>query len=206
MAMPKLLGFAGFASAGKDTAGDVLVQRCGFVKFSFSDALYVEVAAAFDIAIEFLKDRAHKERQTELMALWRCRDEGFVDRMIDAGQGQHQVHSPRDILQWWGTEYRREQDQDYWVKRARDFYRQQIAAGAPGLVNCSVRFRNEAEWIRSESGAVVRIQRHGVGAVNAHVSDRPLPAEYVSAEIINDGRPEDLLEKLLKSLEVKAVA
>lgn len=203
--IPRLIGAAGFAGVGKDTLGDVLVQDLGYVKFSFSDALYLEVSAAFDIAIEYLKDRAHKERVTGYLMLARCRDGEFQRRLMHMA-GLQIPHSPRDILQWWGTEYRREQDPDYWVKRARDFYRQQIAAGVHGLVNCSVRFRNEAEWIRSEGGAVVRIQRPGVGAVNAHVSDKPLPMEYVTVEIANDGRPEDLMGKLLKALEEKAAA
>jgi hypothetical protein len=205
--IPRLIGGAGFAGVGKDTLGDALVQGLGYIKFSFSDALYLEVSAAFDIPIEHLRDRAHKERKTDLLGLRRCRDHGFVGRMMTGvGQEFRAAQSPRDILQWWGTEYRREQDPDYWVKRARDFYHQQLEAGASGLVNCSVRFVNEAQWVREEGGAVVRIQRPGVGAVNAHVSDKPLPAEYVTAEIVNDGRPEDLLGKLLKALETAEAA
>lgn len=203
---PRLIGLGGYAGCGKDTAGDELVARLGFEKFSFSDALYLEVSAAFDIAIDFLKDRDHKEQPTEFLALWRCRDEGFVDRMIDAGWGQYQAHSPRDILQAWGTEYRREQDPDYWVKRARDHYRARIAAGAVGLVNCSARFENEAKWIREEGGLVLRVVRPGVTAVNAHVSDKPLPEELVDGEVENAGTRKVLFENLVRAFNARAEA
>ena len=204
--IPRLVGVAGYAGAGKDTLGDECVRELGYIKFSFSDALYLEVAEAFSIAPEFLRDRDHKERLTPLLALDRCRNSAFVDagHRVTTGAGYHIAHSPREILQWWGTEYRRRQDPDYWVKRARDFYHQQIDAGASGLVNCSVRFVNEADWIHGEGGAVVRIHRPGVDAVNAHVSDKPLARELVDAEIANDGEKAALLPRLRAALAAKA--
>lgn len=204
MTMPKLIGCAGYAGAGKDTLGDELVRRHGYIKFSFSDALYRQVAEAFSISIEYLQHRPNKERATELLALWNCRDADFVNRCASMKVQPGTPNSPRDILQWWGTEYRREQDPDYWVKRARDFYREKLAAGAPGLVNCSVRFLNEAQWIHSEGGAVVRVHRPGVKAVNAHVSDTPLPRELVDAEIANDGDMSVLVPRLKMALAAKA--
>jgi hypothetical protein len=176
----------------------------GYIKFSFSDALYLEVAEAFSISIQYLQHRPNKERATDLLALWNCRDADFVNRCADMKEQPGTAQSPRDILQWWGTEYRREQDPDYWVKRARDLYRERIAAGVPGLANCSVRFLNEAEWIHSEGGAVVRVHRPGVEAVNGHVSDKPLPRELVDAEIANDGERSALVPRLVIALAAKA--
>lgn len=206
--IPKLIGVAGYAGAGKDTLGDVLVRGLGYIKFSFSDALYLEVSEAFSIAIDYLRDRDHKEKPTPLLALRRCQDLEFV-AVVNGALGpdftdMDAAHAPREILQWWGTEYRRRQDPDYWVKRARDFYHRELTAGAPGLVNCSVRFLNECAWIHDEGGIVVRVTRPGIGAVNAHVSDKPLPAELVDIEIDNDAAPNDLLSKLTQALNDKA--
>jgi len=204
MSIPKLIGAAGFAGAGKDTLGDELARVLGYIKFSFSDALYREVSEAFSISIEYLQHRPNKERPTQLLAMLNCRDADFVNRCAAMRVQPAAANAPRDILQWWGTEYRREQDPDYWVKRARDFYREKLAAGAPGLVNCSVRFLNEAEWIHSEGGAVVRVHRPGVEAVNTHVSDKPLPRELVDAEIANDGDRSVLVPRLKMALAAKA--
>ena len=68
-----LIGLAGHAGSGKDSVADYLVSRYGFVKSSFSDALYREVAAAFGLPDEsLLRDRATKEVPTELLAAKKC--------------------------------------------------------------------------------------------------------------------------------------
>lgn len=184
-----ILGLSGKAGAGKDSVADYLVRRYGFVKFSFSDALYREVAEAFGLEDEsLLRDRATKEIQTKRLALCNCADKRFVDLML-AGKSDvvsavallEAALSPRQVLQWWGTEYRRAQDPDYWVKQAQDF-----VFGVRGLfrypemapqhfVNTSVRFPNERGWIRSFGGNVWHIHRDGVDSVAEHQSEAGLP-------------------------------
>jgi len=61
--------------------------------------------------------------------------------------------SIRRLLQWWGTDYRRAQDPDYWVKRAMERFED---ASMP-VVFDDVRFPNEAEAIRDRGGLVVRV-------------------------------------------------
>lgn len=64
----------------------------------------------------------------------------------------------RTLLQWWGTELRRAQDSFYWVKKLRDTLRRekpQIALVA------DLRFFNEMQWVKSESGLTVRLEREG---------------------------------------------
>lgn len=122
----QIIGLHGPARAGKDTIADYLVSRYGFVKFAFSDALYAEVAAAYALPDEsLLRNDATKDSQLERMSLGRCNDPDFKEmarQMIMDSAGfvfPNEVGlSPRWVLQKWGTEFRREQDPEYWIKKA----------------------------------------------------------------------------------------
>ncbi len=191
--VPTLVGLAGRAGAGKDTVADEMVSRTSFTKFSFSDALYTEVAEAFKVEDSFLRDRATKEAQTTDLALCQCSDVGFYGRMC--WQEPHisplKPQSPRSILQWWGTEYRREQHPDYWVRRAAEFYLAGISKGGGPYVNTSVRFVNEAQWIRKMGGLVIQVDRPGE-PMGGHCSEQPLDRALVAAWVENGSTPEDL--------------
>lgn len=59
------------------------------------------------------------------------------------------------LLQWWGTEYRRTQDPDYWVKKWWESVK-----GYKGIVIASdLRFENEANAIQQASGHTVNVYR-----------------------------------------------
>jgi len=79
----------------------------------------------------------------------------------------------RRILQWWGTEYRRAQDPDYWTKawgrrvEQYDLHRTSI------LVD-DVRFMNELAAIRAHGGLIVKIERPGFLGANNHSSETSL--------------------------------
>ena len=190
-----ILGLAGAAGSGKDTVADYLVRRYGFLKFSFSDALYREVAEAFGLGgEELLRDRATKEAPVYALAGENCNDTAFTDvmaRFIAAGD---LACSPRQILQWWGTQYRRAQDDEYWIKQAdRRIVNVWKACRYPEhrpqlFVNTSVRFPNERAWIHKfTNGQVWHLRREGLAAVNAHESETPLSVEGFERELYNNG-------------------
>ena len=118
-----LIGLSGPAGVGKDTVADYLVETHGFTKFSFSDALYREVSEAFGISIEELQRRETKEKLHDKLIETRCKDAEFVKFMRSAPDENISTYvwprsfSPRWVLQRWGTDYRRAQDPDYWVKK-----------------------------------------------------------------------------------------
>lgn len=192
-----LIGMAGAAGSGKDAVADYLVQRYGFVKFSFSDALYREVTAAFGLPDDsLLRDRETKEVATPLLALENCADDDFeaVVREMFAPE-DHTVrtpHSPRQILQWWGTQYRRAQDPDYWIAQAEQWLVRvheitRYPEHRPQLfVNTSVRFPNEHAWIKELEGNVWHLRREAATCVAAHVSETPLPVLDGEREIFNN--------------------
>lgn len=61
---------------------------------------------------------------------------------------------PRTLLQWWGTDYRRAQDPDYWVKRLMDTLRRENPDVA---FVTDVRFPNEVDAIHAAGGYVVQV-------------------------------------------------
>jgi hypothetical protein len=98
-------------------------------------------------------------------------------------------HRFRGFLQWWGTEWRRGQDKEYWLKR----FRERAAAAGPRVVVTDVRFENEADEIESLGGKLIRVTRAGIEAANGHVSETAL--DQRSALIVpNDGTLSDLAE------------
>jgi len=77
----------------------------------------------------------------------------FLTSHGDYNNGYH-YFTPRSLMQWWGTEYRRNQDPNYWVKRAAD------KMNDTGLyVVSDVRFPNEVEMLAGKSSALVSISR-----------------------------------------------
>jgi len=74
------------------------------------------------------------------------------------------------LLQWWGTEYRRAQDTDYWVKKCVD----SIPANLDIAMITDVRFPNEAEAVKQRGGYNVNIQRLREDGSIFYSSDRPV--------------------------------
>ena len=62
----------------------------------------------------------------------------------------------RTLLQFWGLEYRRAEDPDYWV----DCLSANIAGENPKHALISdVRFPNEFNWVKSQGGVTVKVIR-----------------------------------------------
>lgn len=211
-----ILGLAGQAGTGKDTVALYLQERYGFIPFSFSDALYKEVATAFGLESEdLLRNRATKEVRNYDLRLDQCSDKKFVDLAINLAMTAldeppdlgplilKRALSPRQILQWWGTEYRRAQDPGYWVRAARRWVTNLRAAypyeelRPQYFVNTSVRFENEREMISytayhetddatSWEGNIWHVHRDTAQPVHAHESETPLPVLDGEREIWNN--------------------
>lgn len=204
-----LIGLAGSAGTGKDTVADYLVAQHGFTKFSFSDALYREVSEAFGVPVAELQDRAKKERPHPKLVEAYCKDPEFAKIMRTATEWDtaavvvHRwvAYSPRWVLQHWGTEYRRAQDPEYWLKAAALWVQAWLEVTKDdgqehaGLVNTSVRFPNEQAWIDEMQGVVWHIRRGDVGGVASelqHAAEQQLSVSGEDRVLFNDGTIEEL--------------
>jgi len=205
------IGLAGKARVGKDTIADHLVSAHGFRKVAFSDELYKQVSVAFNVPQDFLRAVETKEEPTGAMSLINCTDPAFngvarqkieadlKEGVLSCGTGgsfDYLPLSPRWILQVWGTEYRRAQDWDYWIKEA-DLELQRLCEQAGGqtvkVVNTTVRFQNEADYIRQVvKGRIWHVWRGDIRSVNPHVSERQLEKEPGDQEIYNNSTIERL--------------
>lgn len=120
-------------------------------KLSFADALYREVN-------EFLKPNEFKSPD-----FWRSprivdgiklpnwvQPTPDAEKSIRAPYGKHPL-----LLQWWGTNYRRAAQPDYWVKS----WAKAIDPTADIVMAPDMRFLNEAAAIKAAGGYTVRVSR-----------------------------------------------
>lgn len=168
--MSKLIGLLGdYPGVGKDTAADYLVRYHGFTRLSFADLLYQEISVAYGVTVEELARRDLKETPQARFALSQCRERAFVALLleIEPGLTLRTPLSPRFVLRKWGTEYRRNEDEDYWARPV--FARMDREPGNYALTD--PRFENELYGSADRGGIFVRIDRPEVAP--AVLSDHP---------------------------------
>lgn len=181
-----VLGLAGRARAGKDTCADVLSQAYQFYRMAFADALRKEIIDAFGIDADLFHDSTKDKKDTAL-AIGRCNDAEFMALAVKMGVSVTDPRSPREIMRWWGTEYRRRQNPTYWLERAAQTLDEAMRRGFRRVVITDVRFRNEADFVRYYDGLVWKINRAEASAVAAtHQSEIELGLIQADAVIDNN--------------------
>lgn len=207
-----VLGFLGLKRAGKDTAATFLVNSYGFRRIAFADKLYQEVAEAFGVTVAFLQADATKELPLPELALRNCREAGFVTCLAEELNNSSldeafldEARSPRQVLQMWGTEYRRKRGIDsYWL----DIVAAQMTDPAGRYVITDVRFPNEIAFVRERAGRLVRVRRPAretqegqQGATERHSSEVMVRNAPVDREVFNlEGQPQALFDQLREFL------
>ncbi len=153
-------------------------ERYDVRKYSFADALRREVDAAIKRAgtvFELLvaKRPTHFVQANEnLIEL----PEWVVFDPNGEVTEQYPLGKQRTLLQWWGTEYRRSIDPDYWVRQLAntiELEKPQIA-----LIT-DMRFPNEMAFVK-QYGETVRVDRNGLP-----------PATHASETALADTSDED---------------
>lgn len=148
--MTLLIGIAGHAGAGKDTAAYYLHATQGAIVKHFATPLKAACAHMFGIPLNDFSDPARKN---------------LVDPYWNM--------SPRMIAQYVGTELCREKlGSDFWIKRlCRDLMK---LHEHDIVVIADVRFQNEVDFIFNSGGHLIHIHRPGcdgkVGIAN-HASE-----------------------------------
>ncbi len=161
-----IIGVTGKAQHGKDTFANHLLNEYGFESRRFAWKLKQIVQEVFDLSTPQIENGAMKE---------------FVD--------QRWGKSPRQIMQWIGTEGFRAIHPDVWV---RDFaVRLKATTGRNSLVVIpDVRFPNEAAWIKAVGGMLVRVVKTGVHGGSNHASE--IEMESIEVDKTVDALPGDL--------------
>lgn len=156
---PLVIGLGHKAEQGKDEVAKAIFDSRGgqfdIRLYSFAKALRAEVAG----------------REEEL-----CRIHGIK---------YEPENKNRALLQWWGTDYRRASDQDYWVKKLAD----EIFVDNPQIaIITDCRFPNELDYVektmKGVSVKVTRLGHHSERTHPKHLSEMALDKHEFMAEII----------------------
>ncbi len=209
-----IIGFAGKAASGKTTAakhlqailGDkIQVLPMASMLRREVEAFLRQVGAADKVALLYgdQQDKlAHFEIDEHRAGLQCPAWGGFVaeNRDIQQHSGMTTL-SVRRILQWWGTEYRRAQDPDYWTKAWEAALTELPDRNAHILVD-DVRFHNEVDAVQRNGGVLIRVERPGFNGANDHSSENSLD-DFNGWNMIL--RNNDSLEQFLLQVEDKVL-
>ena len=187
-----LIGFTGYATSGKDTAADALVDE-GWVKLGFADPLY-----AMTLAMNPLIPMDSAEQAVDFGVDYMVRLKTLV---AEVGWTQAKcVREVRRFLQRLGTEAGRNVlDANIWVDLAE---RRLLPLTAP-VCFTNVRFENEVAMIRRHGGYLVRIVRYGRSPA-PHTSE--LQEFEADVSIANDGTIEELKRNVVQWVMGRIVA
>lgn len=190
-----IIGLAGPAGSGKDTVADLLRTHGRFNKHAFADLLRTEVCDAFGIEPLLLSHRPSKEEPHKALALIRCKDQAFHGALIcGAAYGafngtvdefMHLPRSPRQIMQWWGTEYRRSVHNDYWTGAVVANVNYGCKNYLSNHVITDVRFENEAQAVRNMGGVIWQVKRPDLNVDTTHSSESD-GSQFAPDAIINN--------------------
>lgn len=180
----QLIGLTGRAGCGKDTVANFLMETHGFVQIALADPLRDGLNAMLGITSEQVYRRDLKEAPIDWI--------GF---------------SPRQLMQTLGTEWGRHHvAPDIWLRvaaRRIEKYRQaKPCLHIAGIVVSDIRFENEAEWLRSQGGALWHIERaHKANNVADHVSESGIARADSDIVIANNKAIADLEEMVAEILQ-----
>lgn len=166
-----IIGIHSKARSGKDTiANFILALRGGYI-YSFADPIRAMIAA---IGID-MRDPYWQEHKEDLIPALGV--------------------SPRRLMQTLGTEWGRNLiNPNIWIIMAT----QNLLRFGNGMIIPDVRFENEADWVRSNGGVLIHVERPNAPKIEAHDSEKGVEfrADLGDLKIVNSGTLEDLHEKV----------
>lgn len=172
----QLVGVTGYAQHGKDTLGQHLVERYGFTRYGFADALKsMALALNPHILQSWNGDGVIAQRLREVVG-------------THGWEGAKREGEVRRFLQVLGTEGVRDHiGEESWVNALALRLEQD---GCERAVICDVRFPNEAAWVHRMGGVMVRVMR--VDPETSLPFDNGLGVGHASEALI-DKLPYDVL-------------
>lgn len=153
--MSKIIAFTGFKQTGKSTAAKYLESK-GYVRHNFKDALVQELKDGFPDLLREIDSQWKKD-------LIRG---GATYDVLDWDLFDKKPPLMRALMQNYGTDVRRKEDPDYWVKQwAKNSY------GHDKIVCDDVRFINEAAKVKERGGIIIRLTRPDITSGGEHSSE-----------------------------------
>lgn len=166
-----LIGLAGRARSGKDTAAQHLLNNHGFQSYAFADPL--------------------RDGLMHILNLSPCDFEGEQKEQALPWLGR----SPRELMQSLGTEWGRNSvHPELWLLLAAQNLDllARTHDTARGFVVSDVRFNNEADFIRKRGGVVLHMDRVVASPVKPHSSENGIQIALGDLRLKNDGSFDEL--------------
>lgn len=179
--MVEVYGICGPKGVGKDTLANLIcaaVRTRPFLIRPFAGPLKSQVARIFPVTQESLDDRGLKETVFPIPV----RMDDYLERMRAETGLSIQVrgktaHSRRELMQFYGTDYVRSAQADYWMQLWHASLHGQTRVIVP-----DVRFPNELEQVQALGGKVIRLSRPDLSA-HGHESETALAQIPVDLEL-----------------------
>lgn len=192
-----IIGINGYAGSGKDTVGEIIRMQQPKENWEikkFAGKLKQVASIILGIPKTMFEDQEFKKKN--LPQMWS--DHGLPMTV-------------RDFLQRLGTDALRQGlHPNTWVNALMMEYKEVCFAGKdsegadlfsyPNWIITDCRFPNEATAIKNAGGIIIRVNRPGVNAVNAHPSEIALEKWNFDHYISNDGTIDKLKDEVVKLL------
>ncbi len=176
-----IIGFTGKKSSGKTTAAKYLVDNHDFIKIGFKDAMIKEMRGNLQHTLNAIADV-------------------YQINVNDLFETKPPIM--RRLMQEYGTEVRRGDNQDYWIKK----FVQNLPNNSEFPLICvdDVRFLNEAEIIKTLGGMVIRIELYDTQAQSdGHVSETEMDMIQADKMFVNKLGEQDILGRQIDEWLVK---
>jgi hypothetical protein len=170
-----IIGLSGYARSGKDTTAGMLIGLHGYDNRAFASGVRELL-----LAINPILENGHRINEVVTNFNW------------EIAKAQSET---RRLLQELGLNARKFFGDDVWVQRA-------MVGVKPGdkVVFTDVRFPNEAQTIKDLGGAIWRIQRPGVIAINNHPSESAMDDWKFDKIIVNNTGLDGLKKQIASCL------
>ena len=160
-----IIGLIGFKQVGKSTAAKYLEEKYSFIRHNMKDALVAEIKQNFP---DLLKEIADWYNSNLLASATLGMKFLSIDDLFE-------VKPPlmRALLQNYGTEVRRGDNDNYWVEQwSRKIMDSTLVTGFNDkFVTDDVRFLNEASAIKDNDGILIRLTRPDITTGGSHASE-----------------------------------
>ena len=201
----RIIGVSGKAGSGKDVFGYVAHDEFRAIHIAFADVLKDEVAGLFNMfrlnweSRNLYGTQEYKEKELILNTEF---TQSYVGSLyVKYDEDSKAVSTYRLFLQWYGTEYRRAKDEDYWVRKLVDTCKVNPTAL---YVVTDMRFPNEVDIIKELGGITVRIMRSETEVIcqsSFHSSETALTGVPHDVMILNRGSLKEYRENCKDWLE-----
>lgn len=174
-----IIGISAKMGCGKSSLASMLCLRNPELsRISFATLLKTEVSKVFDFPETWCYSEVGKSAPINV--------NGFLKELDETGKD---VLTVRELLQWYGTDYRRKACPSYWVNAMEESVKK-IFEHSKGVVIDDVRFFDEAQFVVDNKGILVRIEPYPgwkPGPYASHISETALDL-YTGFNIVSRPR------------------